>query len=289
MNNGPSNGTGITLLDPIPPGLTYIAADSGGDGTYDPDTGLWTVGSLAKGAHATFDLVVTTSRSGIVRQPRDAADGVTRGLQPQEQLLAVASIDVRAPVADLSIVKEVFPQTAVVGDTVTYQLVVSNQGPDTVRNVYVTDVGPGGVTILTATATQGTIDPAVPRWDVGTLASGDSAQATVTVRVDTAGTKVNTVVVDAPLLVDPNPEDNSSSATLTTLAPAVDVGVTKTVARVGGGSTTAVPLGQQVDFTITATNNAVAGSPATDRDERGLPRHPRAGIDLRVRDRVRHL
>ena len=44
--------------------------------------------------------------------------------------------------ADLAIVKGVFPQEAVVGDTVTYQIEVTNRGPDPVHDVYVTDTGP---------------------------------------------------------------------------------------------------------------------------------------------------
>ena len=261
-NNGPSAGTGITINDPLPVGLTYDAAASGGDGSYDAVTGVWTVGSLAVGAHATFTFVVTTTGTGTFTNIA-TLDNVSPTDTNQANNSANAAIVVRAPIADLSIVKGVFPQTAVVGDTVTYQVSVLNHGPDTVQDVYVDDVGPGGITILNATATQGTIDAAAHRWTIGTLASGDSVQATITARLDTAGTKVNVVTVDAPLLSDPTPDNNQSTATLTTLAPAVDIGVTKTAAVVGRGNLASVPLGGQVEFTITATNNPVGGQPAT--------------------------
>ena len=131
------------------------------------------------------------------------------------------------------------------------------------RDVYVTDSGPGGVTVLDTTATQGTVNAAETRWDVGTLVSGGAAHLTVTARLDTPGTKVNVVTVDAPLLADPNPSDNQSTATVTTLAPAVDVGVTKSVDRASSpGPVSTIPLGEDAVFTITATNNAVPGQPA---------------------------
>src|SRR6202042_3417730 len=71
---------------------------------------------------------------------------------------ASASVTVRIPVADLAVVKGGAPQDAVVGDTVTYTVTVSNRGPDPVRGVYVTDSGPEGVTVLDSSPTQGTVD-----------------------------------------------------------------------------------------------------------------------------------
>ncbi len=261
-NNGPFAGTGITISDALPPGLTYDPAASSGAGSYDPATGIWTIGSLPVNGEASFTFGVTTHNPGTFTNVATLATVAPSDTNPRNNT-DVAALKVHAPVADLSIAKGVFPQTAVVGDTVTYQVVVTNKGPDTVRDVYVTDDGPSGITVLSATATHGTIDTSAHRWEIGTLASGDTAQATITARLTTPGTKVNTVVVDAPLLADPTPQDNESTATLTTLSPLVDVGVTKTVAAVAGGSTSEVPLGQQVRFTVTATNSAVTGAPPT--------------------------
>ena len=265
-NDGPRAGSGITLKDALPPALTYRPADSGGPGstgTYDPATDTWTVGALAVGASASFDFVLDTTTPGTFTNVIALATVSPVDVDPANNS-ASAAVTVRTPIADLAIVKGVFPQEAIVGDTVTYQVDVVNRGPDPVVGAYVTDVGPGGVTVLATSPSQGTVDVDAARWDVGTLASGGTAHLTVTARLDTTGTKVNVVTVDAPLLLDPNPSDNESSATLTTLAPAVDVGVTKSVARFGGvGSVSNVPIGQDAVFTITATNNPVAGQPAT--------------------------
>ncbi|MCD4527122.1 sortase domain-bontaining protein [Nocardioides sp. cx-173] len=261
-NLGPRPGTGITLTDELPPGLTYLGTDSGGDGSYDPDTGIWTVGSLAVGATATYDFVLGTSATGTFTNAVSLATVSPADINSANNS-AAATVDVRTPIADLVIVKGASPEEAVVGDTVTYSVTVLNRGPDPVRGVYVTDAGPEGVTVLESVPSQGTVDVAGARWDVGLLGPGDSADLTVTARLDTVGTKVNLVTVDAPLLDDPTPEDNESTATVTTLAPAVDVAVTKSVAAAGGGSASEIPLGQDAVFTVTATNNPVPGQPAT--------------------------
>ena len=49
-NDGPSDATGVTVLDQLPSGYTYVSDD--GAGAYNSGTGVWTIGSLANGATA---------------------------------------------------------------------------------------------------------------------------------------------------------------------------------------------------------------------------------------------
>src|SRR5262249_37520351 len=56
-HNGPSDATGVVVNDPLPAGLTLQGATPS-QGTYDPATGIWNVGSLANGASATLDIAV---------------------------------------------------------------------------------------------------------------------------------------------------------------------------------------------------------------------------------------
>ncbi|WP_162799281.1 sortase [Nocardioides sp. 616] len=261
-NLGPRPGTGITVIEDLPPGLTFRPGDSGGDGTFDPATSIWTIGSLGVDESAAFDFTLDTSSPGTFTNAVSIASVSPTDINSANDS-ASASVAVRTPIADLVIVKGASPQEAVVGDAVTYTVTVLNRGPDTVRGVYVTDTGVEGVTVIGTSATQGTVDTAGRRWDVGTLAASESAVLTINAQLDTTGTKVNVATVDAPLHEDPTPDDNESSATVSTLAPAVDVGVTKSVARPDGtGSVDDIPLGEDAVFTITATNNAVAGQSA---------------------------
>jgi uncharacterized repeat protein (TIGR01451 family)/LPXTG-motif cell wall-anchored protein len=62
-NQGPSNATGVVVVDTLPEGLTYVSHS--GDGTFDPVTGEWTIGDLAVGATMTLILTVTVDDAGL--------------------------------------------------------------------------------------------------------------------------------------------------------------------------------------------------------------------------------
>ena len=59
----PTTATGITVRDTLPAGVSFVS--SSGSGSYNSGTGVWTVGTLAPGATATLNIVVTvTAASG---------------------------------------------------------------------------------------------------------------------------------------------------------------------------------------------------------------------------------
>ncbi len=59
-NNGPLNAVGVTARDRLPVGLTYVSHTASG-GTYDPISGVWTIGALANGASRTLTINATFS------------------------------------------------------------------------------------------------------------------------------------------------------------------------------------------------------------------------------------
>src|SRR5690606_3336511 len=56
-NNGPSDATGVEVLDQLPSGYTYVSDN--GSGAYVPGTGVWTIGALADGASAILAITAT--------------------------------------------------------------------------------------------------------------------------------------------------------------------------------------------------------------------------------------
>jgi uncharacterized repeat protein (TIGR01451 family) len=119
-------------------------------------------------------------------------------------------------VSDLAVTKT-GPANAVLGQSVTYQIVATNNGPSDATGVTVTDVLPAGATLTSATPSTGTCTGTGPViCTIGALANGSSATITVVATLNTGGTNVDTATVtgDQP---DPNAANNSAS--VSTMVP----------------------------------------------------------------------
>jgi uncharacterized repeat protein (TIGR01451 family) len=64
-NNGPDTATNVIMADPLPPGLTLVAA-SPSQGSYNGTTGVWTVGTLVNGASAVLGITAQTVAAGPI-------------------------------------------------------------------------------------------------------------------------------------------------------------------------------------------------------------------------------
>ncbi len=112
--------------------------------------------------------------------------------------------------ADLEVTKSADEPVAV-GETLTYTLTVTNHGPSDATDVVVTDTLPAGVTLLSATASQGTCQSTT--CELGPMAEGATATISLRVRPGAAGPITNTATVTA---VEPDPFPNNNTATNTT-------------------------------------------------------------------------
>jgi len=87
------------------------------------------------------------------------------------------------------------------GDTVTFQIVVTNDGTAQATNVSLTDFLPAGLTATGAngTVSQGTYDAATGIFDIGTLNIGETATLTLegTVDVGQGGNTITNVTTAA--------------------------------------------------------------------------------------------
>jgi uncharacterized repeat protein (TIGR01451 family) len=61
-NQGPSTATGVTVLDQLEDGFTYVSDSANGD--YDPVSGIWTIGTISAGQTVSLDIVVTINEDG---------------------------------------------------------------------------------------------------------------------------------------------------------------------------------------------------------------------------------
>lgn len=124
--------------------------------------------------------------------------------------------------SDLSVTKTA-PAQAVVGDTITYTITVTNNGPQNSqvyegRGVKLTDTLPAGVTLVSVTPSQGVCDQSVA-CDLGAINYLQSATVDVQVKVEQAGTIVNTAIASPERPGDSNPENNTASVETTVKTP----------------------------------------------------------------------
>ena len=110
------------------------------------------------------------------------------------------------PAVDLSVFKTTDKTTANVGDTLTYSVTVTNNGPENTTNVKVTDQLPAGLAFVSASATLGSYATTTGLWDVGSLNNGSSTVLTliVTLSSTTAGQKITNTAIVSSSKTEPN-------------------------------------------------------------------------------------
>ena len=230
-NNGPSNGSAVTVSDTgilaanLPAGVTFVSAAGSNGSTFNSATGIWTIGNLSSGASRTLTLTLTvaaTAANGLAINNTVSVATVTEtetNLQNNSQ----STITRVVGVVDLAVVKTAAPNPVLSPGILTYTVLVTNNGTAPATGVVLTDnLGPG-MTFSSATTTKGTVSNSngIVTTTIGTLNAGASVTLTLyaSVNVTMDGTLVNTAVAtsDQP---DLNMNDNTSSIqTQTKLAP----------------------------------------------------------------------
>lgn len=206
-DNGPNDAAGVKVTDPLPAGATVTSVTpSAGSCRVASDAVLCQLGDLASGASATVRIEVVFAQVGTTRNVASAIS-----LTPDPDLTNnQAETEVTSERADVAITKTASDRTVGLGDTVTYRIVATNNGPSTARGVFVTDPIPDGLAVLDVSTTSGTctLPGASVRCALDDLALGESATVTVTARTVREGVIANVGAVVAAFPTDPDLSDN---------------------------------------------------------------------------------
>ena len=89
-----------------------------------------------------------------------------------------------AGVADLALMKVVDDPTSEVGQTITYTITVTNNGPDAATGVEVLDLLPPGVTYQSSSPSVGTYNSLTGLWGLGSIANGSIATLLILATID---------------------------------------------------------------------------------------------------------
>ena len=254
-NNGAAQATGVSLTDQLPAGITFTGA-AVSQGSYNSATGLFTIGTLAEGAVATIELTgtvdvgeggntitnVTTAATGDQPDPSTVGDDL-------EEAVVIENL------ADLVTEKTLISgdATPAEGDSVTFQIEVTNIGAAQATGVSLIDQLPSGITFTGSSVTQGVYNASTGVWDIGIINNGSDAIITLTGTVDIGeggNTITNITTAASGDQTDPSTvgDDLEEAVVVENLADLVTV---KTLA-----SGNPAPLeGEVVTFQIEVTNN----------------------------------
>ncbi len=253
-NAGPSPATGVTITDTIPAGISGVTATPGAGVSCTiaastvscPVAGPW-----ASGAPRTVTLSGTVDRSTAGSPLQNTATIAGAEFDPNlsdNTSQATTSINTAA---DLRISKVADRATANVGDTITWTVTATNDGPSVATGVVITDDLPAGTALLSATPTQGTCSTVGTQevCTIGALASGATATVTLTARVQAAAaeTPVVNVARITSSTFDPDTGTNLSSVT-TNVGPSIDLSTTAAVNRPTAN------VGDQLTYTFVVSN-----------------------------------
>ncbi|MGE3437347.1 MAG: CARDB domain-containing protein, partial [Blastocatellales bacterium] len=266
-NGGPSSATGVEVKDLLPAGYTYVSDN--GSGAYNSGTGVWTAGTLTNGQSKSLQITATVKATGpyantaeVSKSNEKDPDSTPNNNNPNEDDQKSVT-PAPAPVADLAITKTDGVTSVTSGNTTTYTIVVSNNGPSSANNAVFKDAAVAGLNVTGVTcggASGGAACPAAGSVTVAlmqgsgivipTLPSGGSVTFTVAATVTSQSSSVtNTATITPPNgVTDNGPNPNSASDTDTVVVE-TDLALTKTANNL------APKLGDIVTFTITIKNN----------------------------------
>ena len=208
-NNGPDTAINAIARDKLPNGVKYISDDS--HGKYNPNTGVWKIGNLAKGESVTINIqtVITTTNKNITNPVVVSSESY----DPNESNNYDNSTVTVVAQADLELTKVANVSYVTVGNTVLFKITVVNHGPNTAINARVHDLLPEGLEFMSYKASKGTYDNETGLWTIGDLKRGEKVYLEITVNATKKGKITNVAYVESDTY-DNNPSNNKDSATV---------------------------------------------------------------------------
>ncbi|MFD2588861.1 gliding motility-associated C-terminal domain-containing protein [Croceitalea marina] len=261
INNGPSDASGVEVVDLLPDGYTYVSNNSTA-GVYNEASGLWSLnGVIPNGTTETLNIVVVVNPSGNYSNSAEITGSNNNDIDstPANDIASEDDQDnadtTPTPLADLSLVKTVDNEFPDVSDTITFTLTLNNAGPSAATGIQVNETLPSGYTYISDDS-GGLYNPGTGIWNVTSLAADATIELNIVVGINTTGSYANVAEVIAVNELDPNSTPNNNDINeddqdeqVTLPRVITDISVLKTVDNANPS------VGSQITFTITVTND----------------------------------
>jgi len=250
-NNGPSsNATNVTVQDILPAGLSFVSATLS-LGTYNPGTGVWTVGNVATSSPETLLIQARVSNQTTTNTATISHSDQTDPTPGNNS----ASVSTSPPPAASTISQSFGNASIPLNGTTSLTFTITNSNALALTGVRFTDTLPSGLVVatpngLTGSCGAGTVTAAAGSSSIsltgGTIAANGSCTFSLNVMGTSSGTKTNTTSA-----VVSNEGGTGNSATASLL-----VGTTAQTATTLTSSANPSQAGQAVTFTAKVTSSA---------------------------------
>jgi len=263
-NVGNQDSTGVLVTDNLPSEMIYVSSSDSGVNLLGVVT--WPIFDLAVGQSRSLNVTANLNIPGTIPfdlenviNQAEVDDGGTNGpdLDPSDNL--ATDIDTVIGNPDLFITKTDNQSVVQVGDSVVYNLNISNVGNQDASLVVITETVPAESTWQPSGSTPGWVcsDGGIAgsscSFSLGILAGGGNQTVNFGILlngIQTTDSLVNTASVDFDPIsgLDPTPENNQATDT-DLVEGVVDLQITKT------NNQTQVEAGMETTYQITVTNN----------------------------------
>lgn len=201
-NLGPNPANNVVVKDILPAGLKYISSNG------DYSNNVWKIKSLGVGEVKSLEIICKVTSTGNFINKADVwADELDLD---ESNNHAERSIQV-PPASDLSITKTVSKYHYHVGDVIEYVIVITNNGPDTAKNIRVTEILDDLLKVKSFKASKGKFNKFSNVWTISSLRNGESAKLIIKVVAAGSGIIKNTVKVTSDTF-DYDKSNNKDSA-----------------------------------------------------------------------------
>jgi uncharacterized repeat protein (TIGR01451 family) len=261
FNHGPSNCSTATFTEATPANTTFVsvAAVTTGGGTWTcPNSApiSCTNPSVLPGSLATITAVYNVNSgtaAGTIITDTATGNSGTTDTNISDNTATVTTAVAVAGQADLSVTNAATPNPVTAGQNITYSQTVNNGGPAAATTVTLTETLPGNTTFVSLSGSAGwTCTSTAPyTCSIASLAANSPANITFVVKVNTTvasgSTITGTVSVASSSPTDPNPGNNTASAS-------VQVANSAALSVTNGASPVPVQAGNNITYTQVVAN-----------------------------------
>ncbi|KKL19169.1 hypothetical protein LCGC14_2468180, partial [marine sediment metagenome] len=171
-NVGPSDATNVTAQDWLPSGVTHIS-NTPSTGSFDPATGIWTIGTVpaSVGNTVTLDIIASIDLGTGGQTLTNIANITAITETDLDNTNDSASVDLTVQLVDIAISKIVNDTAPNPSGSIQYTITATNNGPDTATIIEIYDPLPAALSAITSYPDAGTTYLGA-LWTIPSLGAG---------------------------------------------------------------------------------------------------------------------